>query len=266
MNPPPFIKGARLEAAGAIHGFFSRAGGVSKGVYASLNTGPGSGDDPVCVEENRHRCALALGLAPSRLVTLHQVHSADVVCVREPWMAPPPEADAMVTNEPGLALGILTADCMPFLFYDVRAGVIGAAHAGWRGALSGVLEATIAAMVELGATPKRIIATLGPCLRQPNFEVGMDLVDTFMECFPQSNRFFSMAPQPDKRLFDLAGFGFWRLHEQGLAIFDDAEMCTLAQPADYFSYRATRRAGDKDYGRNLSAIALQSAEKSHQVS
>lgn len=255
MSAPPFQTSEKLAAAGAAHGFFSRLGGISKGVYASLNTGPGSGDHPEAVTENRRRCTAALGLAQSPLLTVRQIHSARALTVREPFGAAP-EADALVTGTPGLALGVLTADCMPFLFYDPEAGVIGAAHAGWRGALAGVLEATVEAMTGLGALPARVIAALGPCLRQPNFEVGSDLVEAFIESFPQSGRFFEPAEADGKSLFDLAGFGFWRLRECDLTLFDDAQTCTLSQSATYFSYRASRRAGESDYGRNLSAIAL----------
>ena len=252
---PRFQTSPSLAAAGAIHGFFGRGGGVSAGLFGTLNTGLGTSDDPQAVRENRARCARALGV--QSLVTLHQIHSPDVVTVAAPWPDEArPRGDGMVTNRPGIALGVLAADCMPFLFCDAKARVIGAAHAGWRGALAGVLEATVAAMAKLGAGPSRIVAAVGPCLRQPNFEVGLDVLDAFTEKHPLSERFFAPGVSQEKRQLDLAGFGRWRIGEAGVAIIDDVEICTLAAPEDYFSYRASRRAGESDYGRNLSAIAL----------
>ncbi|MFQ5563069.1 MAG: peptidoglycan editing factor PgeF, partial [Parvularculaceae bacterium] len=265
MSAPPFLTAPKLAEAGAVHGFFSRAGGVSSGVFATLNAGPRSGDDAGAVAENRRRCATALGVGPEHLLTLKQIHSPRVVAVSKPWDGDAPEADAMVTATPGLALGVLAADCMPFLFFEPHARVIAAAHAGWRGALAGVLEATVAAMAERGARPDRIIAALGPCLRQPDFETGMDVVEAFAKKFPQAGRFFAPGARPDKRQFDLAGFGFQRLATCGLTDFDDVEISTLACSEAYFSYRAprlrgrsrfgaakARRAGASDYGRNLS--------------
>ena len=253
---PPFLMSPLLETPGAVHGFFCRIGGVSKGVYEALNTGPGSGDDMNDVAENRRRCADALGVAPARLLTNFQIHSNAVAVVDSPWTQPPTEADALVTNKPGLALGVLAADCMPWLFLEPQARVLGAAHAGWRGALAGVLENTIAAMEKRGAKRARIRAALGPCLRQPNFEVGLDLLETFTAEFREAERFFAAGRNGEKRQFDLVGFARWRLSEAGVTQIDDLEICTLASPEKYFSYRASRRNGDEDYGRNLSAIAL----------
>ncbi|NWG71169.1 MAG: peptidoglycan editing factor PgeF [Parvularculaceae bacterium] len=251
---PPFLRSPLLENARAPHGFFGRAGGVSSGLFATLNTGLGTRDDIEAVRENRARCAGALGVA--RLVTLHQIHSSDVVTVRAPWPDEArPRGDGMVADRPGVALGVLAADCMPVLFCDPAAGVIGAAHAGWRGALAGVIEATLAAMTRIGAQPARVVAAIGPCLRQPNFEVGLEVVDAFKRKHPLSERFFGPGVSPEKRQLDLASFGAWRLRESGVAGIDDVEVCTLAAPLDYFSYRASRRAGEPDYGRNLSAIA-----------
>ncbi|MBI1364774.1 MAG: peptidoglycan editing factor PgeF [Alphaproteobacteria bacterium] len=257
MTAPPCLTVPSLDRPGLRHGFFGREGGVSEGLFASLNAGLGSSDKPEHVAENRARCASALGVASGRLLTLYQAHSAAVVTVREPWRTTPPEADAMVTDRPGLALGVLTADCMPFLFADVDAGVVGAAHAGWRGALAGVIEATVDAMEALGARRARIAAALGPCLRQPNFEVGTDLVAAFVAKYPEAERFFAAGAIPEKKQFDLAAFGRWRLAEAGVAALDDTGRCTLGETTRYFSYRASRRAGEPDYGRNLSAIALQ---------
>lgn len=256
MIAPPHLVSTLLASARARHGFFGRAGGVSTGVFASLNTGLGSGDDPRNAENNRARCAFSLGVEPDRLLTLRQVHSPRAVLVRETWTGQGPEADAMVTRARGVALGVLAADCMPFLLIDPVQGVIGAAHAGWRGALDGVLEATVGLMREQGAVPNRIVAALGPCLRQANFEVGLDLVDAFIGKHPPAERFFAPGKTTDKRQFDLAGFGRWRLAEAGVTRLDDLGVCTLDRPEDYFSYRAGRRAGASDYGRNLSAIAL----------
>lgn len=247
-----------LGLQGLAHGFFSRAGGVSTGLYATLNTGPGSRDDPSHVAENRARCARALGVAPANLATLYQVHSPDVVFVDGPFDTAegPPRADAMVTERPGIALGVLSADCMPWLFVDPEAKIIAAAHGGWRGTLAGILENTVAAMVEKGAAPDRIRAAVGPCLRQPNFEVGEDLVSAFRERHDGVERFFAPGAAPDKRQFDLAGFASERLRACGVEAIDDIGLCTLGERSRYFSYRASGQAGESDYGRNLSAIAL----------
>ncbi|MEZ5892181.1 MAG: peptidoglycan editing factor PgeF [Parvularculaceae bacterium] len=253
---PPFLVSPLLDRAGLAHGFFSRDGGVSAPPYQSLNTGPGSGDLPENVAENRRRCMTALGVAPDRLVTAYQVHSPDVKIVTAPWANGPEQVDGLVTDRPGLALGVLTADCMPFLFADAEAGVIGAAHAGWRGALAGVLENTVAAMTKLGAKPERIRAAVGPCLRQPDFEVGLDLVGAFLEKHPRSEQFFELRDNPEKRFFDLVGFGRMRLADVGVSELDDLGLCTLAHANRFFSYRAMKRRGEPDYGRNLSAIAL----------
>ncbi len=256
MNAPPFLVSPLLDEPALAHGFFTRDGGVSAPPYATLNTGPGSGDRPEDVAENRRRCAVALGVEPDRLVTGYQVHSPDVRVVEGPWNGAPEKVDGLVTRTRGLALGVLAADCMPFLFADIDAGVVGSAHAGWRGALAGVLETTLAAMVKLGARADRIVSAVGPCLRQPNFEVGLDLYETFTAKHPDAERFFTPGLSPDKRQLDLVGFGRWRLQEAGVSRLDDIGLCTLAAPDRFFSYRAMRRAGEPDYGRNLSAIAL----------
>lgn len=256
MSTLPFLTASVLEVSGVSHGFFSRLGGTSTGVYASLNTGPGSGDDQAAIAENRARCAGSLGVEPYSLLTNYQIHSADTVTVDRAWRDGPPRADGLVTRTPGLALGVLAADCMPWLFLDTQARVIGAAHAGWRGALAGVLENTVAAMEQLGAEPPRIRAAVGPCLRQPNFEVGLDLVGTFTDKYAEAEKFFTPGVHDDKRQLDLVGFGAWRLRKAGVTMIDDIAVCTLAEPDRYFSYRDTRRRNEPDYGRNLSAIAL----------
>lgn len=251
---PPHLKSSELDRPGVRHGFFGRAGGVSTGMFSSLNVGLGSSDDPVSVEENRKRCLDALGA--DHLLTLYQIHSAQAVIVTEPWSGQGPRTDGMATRIEGVALGVLAADCMPFLFADREANVIGAAHAGWRGALAGVLEETISAMVSIGARPGRIAAAVGPCLRQPNFEVGLDVLSAFTAKHPEAEQFFAQGVSADKRQFDLVGFGRARLAAAGVERLDDIGVCTLKNPRDYFSYRASRRAGEADYGRNLSAITL----------
>ncbi|GJL94100.1 MAG: laccase domain protein [Hyphococcus sp.] len=261
MSALPRLTAPQLETPCITHGFFSRAGGVSKGIYKSLNTGPGSNDDPDHIRENRRRCAEALGVGNEHLLTAYQIHSADVVHVETLWpkkenTPSPPKSDALVTATPGIALGILTADCMPWLFVDPTNKIIGAAHAGWRGALGGILENTVSAMVRLGAKPENICAALGPSLRQENFEVGQDLVDAFTTKYASAQHFFAPGKSADKRQFDLAGFGARRLRESGVTKIDDVGQCTLGRASEYFSYRASRQQGEPDYGRNLSAIAL----------
>ena len=253
----PIKKAQNLDALnGFSHGFFSRHGGVSSTPYDTLNTGLGSDDEPTRVHENRARCAGALGAVPDHLLTVHQIHSDIAVRVNGPWPGSPTRADGMVTDRPGLALGVLAADCMPFLFADPNAGIIGAAHAGWRGALGGILEATIAAMIKLGADPSYIKGAIGPCLRQPNFEVGLDLYDAFTSKYPQSRRFFAPGCSSEKRQLDLSGFGIWRLNEVGVTDINDIGVCTLTRHEDYFSYRHACQTNQADYGRNLSAIMI----------
>ncbi|MHA7871712.1 MAG: peptidoglycan editing factor PgeF [Hyphococcus sp.] len=256
MTAPPFLSSAVLAHDRVLHGFFGRTGGVSAGIYASLNTGPGSNDRSEDVAENRRRCAQAIGLATDYVVTAYQVHSAEVEVLETCPDDARPKVDGLVTKTPGLPVGVLAADCMPWLLADPEAGVVGAAHAGWRGALAGVLENTVATMISLGAQPSHIAATLGPCLRQPNFEVGLDLLDAFIAKHPASERFFAAGAGPAKRQFDLAGYGAWRLREAGVGRIDDLDRCTLAAPEAYFSYRGSRQRGEEDYGRNLSVIAL----------
>ncbi|TNE57988.1 MAG: peptidoglycan editing factor PgeF [Alphaproteobacteria bacterium] len=243
-----------------IHGFYGRKGGVSEGIFASLNCGPGSGDDPAKVTENRARVARDIGVEAPRLLTLYQIHSPKVVTVTEPW-APEdrPQADAMVTNQPGLALGILTADCGPLLFADAEAGVIGAAHSGWQGALSGVLEATLTAMEELGADRARIHAALGPTISQTAYEVGPEFRERFLNENKDFERFFESSSRADHAQFDLPGFIAAAAQGAGLASFEDLALCTYGDEAGLFSYRRTTHLGEPDYGRNISVIALQAA-------
>ena len=253
---PPFKTASNLSIDGIAHGFFSRRGGVSEGIYASLNVGPGSNDDPAQIEKNRALCVEALGLPGACLHTGYQIHSARVVEITSENAGQRYEADGFVTKESGIILGALAADCMPWLFVDCDAQIIGAAHAGWRGALAGVLENTIEAMIMLGARPQNIHAAVGPALRQRHFEVGLDLVKEFSTQHDDCEHFFAAGNSHDKRLFDLVGFGSARLQSCGVTQIEDLDICTLDHPAEYFSYRASRRQNDPDYGRNLSAIAI----------
>jgi len=252
------LEAASLSAlAGIRHGFFTRAGGVSGGLYASLNGGIGSNDSPAHVAENRARMAAALGVGADRLLTAYQIHSPNAVVAEAPW-APDarPRADAVVTRVPGLAVGVTTADCGPVLLADPRAGVVGAAHAGWRGALAGVLEAAIAAMEGLGAARARMLAALGPMIRQRNYEVGADLVAQFRAADAGSARFFVPAPRAGRSLFDLAGYAADRLARAGIGRIEDLGRCTYAEAETFFSYRRATHRGEADYGRHVSAIAL----------
>jgi len=245
------------ELAGIRHGFFTRSGGVSQGVYASLNGGTGSSDAPDKVAENRARMAAALGVAPDRLLTAYQIHSPDVVVAEQPWPhAGRPRADAIVTRMPRLAIGVSTADCGPLLLADAEARVIGAAHAGWRGALAGVIEATVAAMEQLGAERARIAAALGPTIRQPNYEVGPEFVERFLAADADNARFFARSERAGHAMFDLAGFIADRVQRAGIADFEDLGLCTYAEPERFFSYRRTTKLGEPDYGRHINAIAL----------
>jgi polyphenol oxidase len=242
---------------GIRHAFFTRNGGVSGGIYSSLNGGLGSSDDPTHVIENRRRMTERLGLPATALVSLHQIHSGDAVVAERPWSRDDrPRADGMVTNVAGLALGVTTADCGPVLFAEAEARVVGAAHAGWRGALGGVLEATLANMEKLGAQRRRTVAVLGPMIRQDAYEVGPELVAAFREADPGNSRFFQPAERNGHALFDLAGYICARLREVGVGQVADLGLCTYAQESRFFSYRRTTHRGETDYGRLISAIAL----------
>lgn len=243
---------------GIAHGYFTRAGGVSEGLYASLNCGLGSGDDLEAVAENRRRAADRLGLAADRLVTCYQIHSAHVVRVEAPWSpAASPRADGLVTDRPGVMLGVLAADCAPVLFADPEAGVIGVAHAGWKGAVGGVAEATVAAMEALGARRGAIHAAIGPCIAQPSYEVGPEFPDPFLAQDPDNRRFFVAGCRADRWQFDLPGYLLSRLQRLGLAAVAVSGRDTQAEEADFFSYRRATLRGERAYGRGLSAIALQ---------
>jgi YfiH family protein len=239
------------------HAFFTRDGGVSQGVYATLNGGVGSNDARAKVTENRARMAAALGVAPDRLLTAYQIHSPNVVVADVPWTHENrPRADAIVTRTPRLAIGVSTADCGPLLFADAEAGVVGAAHAGWRGAFDGVIEATLATMEELGAKRARIAAALGPTIRQPNYEVGPEFVERFVTADADNARFFAPSQRAGHAMFDLTGYIAARVERAGIAEFEDLGLCTFAEPDRFYSYRRTTIRGEPDYGRHVNAIAL----------
>jgi YfiH family protein len=243
---------------GVRHAFFTRAGGVSKGIYESLNSGVGSNDKPENVNENRARMAASLGVTADRFLTAYQIHSPTVMVAETPWSAADrPRADAIVTRTPGLAIGVSTADCGPVLMTDPEARVIGAAHAGWRGALTGVIEAAVAAMETLGAKRNRIVAAVGPMIRQPNYEVGQDLLDRFVAAEPDHVRFFAPAQRPGHRMFDLAGYVVSTLQHAGIERIEDIGHCTYADPAQFYSYRRATHRAEPDYGRHVNAIVLE---------
>ncbi|MFD0860291.1 peptidoglycan editing factor PgeF [Roseovarius aquimarinus] len=236
------------------HGFFTRRGGASSGIFAGLNCGQGSSDQQEIVAINRARVAEAMGVAPDHLQSVHQVHSADVVTLDAP-LAERPRADAMVTRRPGLALAILTADCQPVLFADPEAGVIGAAHAGWRGALDGVLEATVEAMIALGAARESITAVIGPSISQTAYEVGPDFMASFVAENTDHARYF--VPNDAERMqFDLPAFGLDRLRAAGIGHAEWTGHCTYGDEDRFYSYRRTTHRGEADYGRLIASIRL----------
>jgi YfiH family protein len=238
------------------HGFFTRRGGASSGIFSGLNCGHGSSDQTEAVEINRARVAEAMGVAPAALASVHQVHSAEVLSLSEAPQTPRPRADAMVTATPGLALAVLTADCQPVLFADPKAKVIGAAHAGWRGALAGVIEATVLAMTDLGARAERIHAAIGPCIAQASYEVGPDLQGAVLAEDPDGASLFLPVAGSDRLLFDLKGYALRRLARAGVAGCAALPEDTFADDTRFFSARRTRRRGGARFGLLLSAIAL----------
>jgi len=241
---------------GVVHGFFGRAGGVSGGIYGSLNCGLGSRDDRDAVVENRRRVASVLEVEDDALLTLYQVHSPDVVHVTRPEDARGTRADAMVTDRPDLALGILTADCAPVLFADEEAGVVGAAHAGWGGALGGVLEATVVAMERLGARRGCLRAVVGPCIAQASYEVGPEFLARFVAADAANTRFFVASDRPDHHRFDLPGFVLARLKAAGIPGPAWLGRDTCAEDDHFFSYRRSVHRAEGDYGRQVSTILL----------
>jgi YfiH family protein len=251
------IEAKSLTLTGIRHAFFTRSGGVSSGLYSSLNGGVGSQDESGKVTENRARMAAALGVEPRRLLTAYQSHSPKVIVAEAAWTTETrPQADAIVTRMRALAIGVTTADCGPVLLVDPRARVIGAAHAGWRGALTGVIEATVAAMERLGAARGQIRAAIGPMIRQTNYDVGPDLVARFRDEDAASSRFFAPAKREGHAMFDLAGYIAGRLKRAAIGEVEDLGLCTYADPDRFFSYRRTTHRGEADYGRHVNAIAL----------
>lgn len=242
------------QMAPVQHGFFTRKGGASSGIFHGLNCGPGSSDQAAAVAINRARVAENFGLAPESLLSLHQHHSPDVVTATEPWETRP-KADAMVTNTKGLALGILTADCAPVLFADAAAGVIGAAHSGWKGALGGVLENTLKAMETLGAKRENTTAIIGPTISQKAYEVGPEFFEAFEAEDQTFTRFFANGKE-DRLQFDLPGLILHRLRSSGVGAAEWTGHCTYSDPDRFYSFRRTTHAGEVDYGRLISVIRL----------
>lgn len=253
------ITGSPLLSAipGLRHAFFDRDGGVSGGVYSSLNAGIGSNDDPAKVAENRRRMAEQMAVAAERFLSVHQTHSADVVVASGPWPgATRPRADAIVTRSEGLAIGASAADCGPILLVDPNARVIGAAHAGWKGALTGIVESTVAAMEKLGAEPSGIVAAIGPLIRQHSYEVGGEFVERFIEADAENAVYFIPSTREGHAMFDLAGFIRMRLENAGVLMIDDIGVDTYSDER-FFSYRRSVHRKEPDYGRHVHAIALE---------
>jgi len=255
--PSPYQSRALASLPGLRHGFFPRGGGVSTGLYASLNCGHGSRDAQDSVSINRAKAASALGAQSDDLLTVHQIHSADVHVAKTPWpRQQAPRADAIVTDVPQLAIGILTADCAPLLLADPVARVAAAAHAGWKGALGGIVARTVEVMIDLGARPERIHAAVGPCISQAAYEVGPEFEAAFLAIDPGHARYFA-RPEPAARpRFDLPGFVVSRLEAAGVGRIEDLAACTYANEADFFSYRRSTHRSEPDYGRQISAIVL----------
>lgn len=255
---PTALTATDLSHSNVRHGFFTRIGGASQGIYAGLNAGLGSDDTRETVVANRAAVATQLGVPPSHLVSPHQVHSADVVAIAAPWGEDKdrPRADALVTATPGLAVAIVTADCTPVLFADHDAGVVAAAHAGWRGARDGVLEATLTSMESVGATRARITAVVGPCISGANYEVGHEFQQQLISVDSDAADFF-ILPTPESRPhFDLPAYCRHRLAKAGCAVSDEGFPCTYADETQFFSYRRTTHRSEPDYGRQISAICL----------
>jgi YfiH family protein len=259
QNPCP-VEAPQLRLPGIVHAFFTREGGVSTGLYRGLNTGTGSNDARAAVLENRARAMRHLGHAAAALATPYQVHSAEALVVAAPW--PPgegPKVDAVVTDRPGVVVGVGSADCGPVLLAEPEAGIVAAAHAGWKGAFTGVLESAVAAMERLGAERGRIIAVLGPTISAAAYEVGPEFVGRFLEADAENARFFVPSARPGHAMFDLPAYIVARLKAAGIGTAGDVALCTYADEARFFSYRRATHRGEADYGRLLSAIALAAA-------
>ncbi len=245
-----------LEREGVRHGFFTRRGGVSTGLYEGLNTGLGSADDPAAVEENRRRVAAALGGQPDDLAACYQIHSSLTRVATGPWAGDRPEGDAVVSATVGVIPAVLTADCAPVLLADAGARVVGAVHAGWKGTLGGVVHSAVTAMEALGARPERIVAVIGPCIAQASYEVGADFQERFEHHDPGASRFFIERDKPDKRMFDLPGFVLWRLEQAGVEQAAWTGHDTCVDEAAFYSNRRAFQRGEADFGRLMSAISL----------
>lgn len=245
-----------LDKAGVRHGFFTRQGGVSTGIHANLNTGVGSTDDPAAVAENRRRVAAHLGGVPDDFAACYQIHSSLARVAEAGWKGERPEGDATVTAAPGVICAVLTADCAPVLLADPETGIVGAAHAGWKGALDGVIHSTVAAMQALGAESRRMVAVVGPCIAPASYEVGADFQGRFDHHDPGSGRFFAPGAAPDKRLFDLPGFVLWRLEQAGVGDAAWTGHDTRVDETRFFSNRRAYLNGEPDFGRMMSAISL----------
>ena len=251
------IQSDALKAPSLSHGFFTRQGGLSTGVFSSLNCGMGSGDDRTIVRRNRAIVAQRLNVAEPQLITAYQVHSAEALLVSEAWGPQDrPKADALVTMTPGLAIGVLTADCAPLLLADVTARVIGAAHAGWKGALTGITAATLDLMESQGARRENIIAIIGPMISQAAYEVGPEFPERFIEAGPANARYFIPSSRANHAMFDLPGYLEDRLRREGVGHVVNLPLCTFSDEQRFFSYRRTTHRGERDYGRQISAIAL----------
>ena len=246
-----------LKHPNIAHGFFGRQGGYSKGIFASLNCGLGSGDDRAIVVRNREVVAKALGGMEPQIVTTYQVHSADAIVVTKPWKHDErPKVDGMVTNVPGLILGTLTADCGPVLFADGKAGVIGCAHAGWKGALTGITDTTVLKMEELGAKRENIVAVLGPTISKTAYEVGPEFYQRFIDAAPRNKICFTESARKEHHMFDLPAYLTDRMKAFGIGMVIDLALCTYTREEEYFSYRRATHAKEQDYGRQIAAITL----------
>lgn len=257
MSVPPALTSQRLEhLPGIRHGFFTRQGGVSTGIYDSLNVGRGSKDDPAAVEENRRRVAAAMQVEPGALLSCFQTHSTLVRVADSPWNELRPEGDAIVTSVAGLACGALTADCAPVLLADPHARVVASAHAGWQGALHGVIASAVSAMGAAGSRPADIVAVVGPCIGPASYEVGQEFFDRFIHHDSGADDFFRPTEAEGKHLFDLPGFVLWRLEQAGVENSEWTGHDTCADETRFFSNRRAFKRGEPDYGRMINAIAL----------
>lgn len=256
MSQLPVLTSPLLDLSGIRHAFFTRGGGVSTGVYESLNVGRGSGDLPADVGENRRRTAAHFGLPPAALSTAYQIHSATALVAAHPWGDERPQGDAVVTTTPGILCGALAADCAPVLLADPEARVVAALHAGWKGALGGIVAATVETMIGLGARPDRIAAVVGPCIGPASYEVGLEFLAAFEAADADHGRFFAAGASTEKRMFDLPGFVLSRLGAAGVGATAWIGCDTCADEARFFSNRRAFRKGEPDFGRLLSAIVL----------